>query len=432
MTGPTGTVSPTDGHSPAQQHRADGYTPADRRHGVALCLSGGGFRSVLYHLGALTRLNELGLLSQVEVISCVSGGSIVGAVLADRFPRWPTPGTAVPTSEWQDRVVAPLVAFTQRDLRTGPILRRLRPVNWFRRSAAVLGLVDHYFTELSRLDLADLPLSPRYIFSSTDLVFGVDFTFERTRMGSYRSGYYTDVPRDWTVARAVAASSCFPPVFSPLPVGLPVAGYIGGMTDGGYEPARRGNIAGIELSDGGVYDNLGLEPVWKEARTLLVSDGGAPFSVTTDRGLLWRLKRYTDITSNAAGSLRKRWLVAGYVDHSFDGAFWGISSTATHYAEGAPGYPEELVRECIARIRTDLDAFSDAEVGVLQNHGYALADAAAAVHLGHLPQLPTPFALPHPEWADPERVGTALAGSDRRSILGRESVWKLFGKAVRG
>lgn len=46
---------------------------------LGLALSGGGFRASLYHLGVLARLAELDLLRHVEVLSCVSGGSIVGA-----------------------------------------------------------------------------------------------------------------------------------------------------------------------------------------------------------------------------------------------------------------------------------------------------------------------------------------------------------------
>jgi predicted acylesterase/phospholipase RssA len=46
---------------------------------IGLALSGGGFRASLFHIGVLARLAELGVLRRVEVISCVSGGSIVGA-----------------------------------------------------------------------------------------------------------------------------------------------------------------------------------------------------------------------------------------------------------------------------------------------------------------------------------------------------------------
>ncbi|MBB1486191.1 patatin-like phospholipase family protein [Oceanospirillum sediminis] len=46
---------------------------------VGLALSGGGFRAAFYHLGVLARLAETDTLRKVEVLSCVSGGSIIGA-----------------------------------------------------------------------------------------------------------------------------------------------------------------------------------------------------------------------------------------------------------------------------------------------------------------------------------------------------------------
>ena len=46
---------------------------------VGLALSGGGFRASFFHIGVLARLAELDVLRHVEVLSCVSGGSIVGA-----------------------------------------------------------------------------------------------------------------------------------------------------------------------------------------------------------------------------------------------------------------------------------------------------------------------------------------------------------------
>src|SRR4029453_4620091 len=47
---------------------------------VGLALSGGGFRASLFHIGVLARLAELDLLRHVEVLSCLSGGSIIGAL----------------------------------------------------------------------------------------------------------------------------------------------------------------------------------------------------------------------------------------------------------------------------------------------------------------------------------------------------------------
>lgn len=71
------------------EEAAEKYLANEKRAGMALCLSGGGYRSALFHLGALRRLNELGVLSQVDTISSVSGGSILSAFLAHRLTPWP-------------------------------------------------------------------------------------------------------------------------------------------------------------------------------------------------------------------------------------------------------------------------------------------------------------------------------------------------------
>jgi NTE family protein len=38
----------------------------------------------------------------------------------------------------------------------------------------------------------------------------------------------------------------------------------------------------LVLSDGGVYDNLGLETVWKRYKTVLVSDAGGRMAAEPD------------------------------------------------------------------------------------------------------------------------------------------------------
>src|SRR5436189_6069770 len=55
--------------------------------GIALCLSGGGYRAMVFHLGALWRLNDAGLLPKLKRISSVSGGSITAGVLGLRWKK---------------------------------------------------------------------------------------------------------------------------------------------------------------------------------------------------------------------------------------------------------------------------------------------------------------------------------------------------------
>src|SRR5436309_10442819 len=97
------------------------YKPKEQRKGKALCLSGGGFRAALFHLGALRRLNEVGLLSKLNTITSVSGGSIANGLLAKAWPTL-TPNGAGTFTNFEPAYEAPLRDFCSHDLRTGPLL----------------------------------------------------------------------------------------------------------------------------------------------------------------------------------------------------------------------------------------------------------------------------------------------------------------------
>lgn len=309
--------------------------------------------------------------------------------------------------------------FSTRNLRTTAILKRLWPWNWFRSSTGVKALAAIYEKEITQLKIHQLPDRPRFIFCATDMAYGVNWTFEKKRVGDYQVGY-TSPPPEWPLARAVAASSCFPPIFNPLPIELDPSQLHGGLVQEG--PERDQCITGLRLTDGGNYDNMGLEPVWKDHQVVIVSDGGATFDHEPDRNLVWRLSRYTDILGNQSGAPRKRWLISNFVAGLLEGTYWGIGSDTGRYGVGSPkGYSEGIVKTIIAKVRTDLDAFSRAEIEVLENHGYILAEAAIRRHLPSLaePSSP-PFAIPHPRWMNEDWVGEALAESHRRILpMGR-------------
>jgi len=416
--------------SSATAHAVDAYLPEHVRHGVALALSGGGFRAALFHLGALRRLNELGVLSRVDTISSVSGGSILSAHLADRIRDWPETGEVI--DDWDGRVARPFHGFAKRNIRTGPLLRRALPWNWRRGSASARALADIYERRLTGLRLRQLPVPParpRFIFCSSDLTFGVNWVFDSaargdgtSRAGDYQAGYARPIP-DWPLARAVAASSCFPPVFDPLEGGVRGSD----LTRGRYKKADRDElIAAIRLSDGGVYDNLGLEPVWKDHQTLLVSDGGATFDPVRLAGVFWRVERYTSVVENQARGLRKRWLIAGFLRKEFFGTYWGVGTPTSRYEEQVDGqrrqyrgYPEPFVDDCVSEVRTDMDAFSDGEIAVLENHGYLLAEAAVKTHVPDLIARDAPVVVPHERFMDEPTARAALATSSKRRLLGR-------------
>src|SRR5947207_99975 len=92
--------------------------PTALNNQIALCLSGGGYRAALFHLGALRRFNELGVLSKINTVSSVSGGSILAAHLATAVKPWPEPGQSLDPKQWQDQVENPFRRFVKRNILT--------------------------------------------------------------------------------------------------------------------------------------------------------------------------------------------------------------------------------------------------------------------------------------------------------------------------
>src|SRR5438445_2375148 len=74
-----------DPGSPVRPIPTDDDAPP--KSGIALCLSGGGYRAMLFHLGALWRLNDCGYLRKLDRISSVSGGSIIAGALGLKWSQ---------------------------------------------------------------------------------------------------------------------------------------------------------------------------------------------------------------------------------------------------------------------------------------------------------------------------------------------------------
>lgn len=386
---------------------------------IALCLSGGGFRSALFHLGALRRLHELRLLRDVSLVSSVSGGSILSGFFADVLVRAGAPDSREAFAEWLDDVdwettmAAPFRAITSRDFRTLPILKHVL-WNWLVPGPRVADLERRYRRRISDLKLGALPEHPRFVFCATDLTFGVNWEFDRDRAGDYQAGYL-DEAREWPLARAMAASSCFPPIFGPVPVAA-----VSAYKKGRYRGAERERLKKrILLTDGGVYDNLGLEPAWKDYSSVLVSDCGAPFEFSAGKMPLRMLLRYTSVVMNQAASLRKRMFFERRRSGDYTGTYWSLASAVDDNEGGVSGYSSELVRERIAEIRTDLDAFTEAEQKILENHGYFAANRSLTQYFEGRDGPTLAPAPPHPEWTDEAKVRSALATSHRRISLSR-------------
>ncbi|MGH8077037.1 MAG: patatin-like phospholipase family protein [Lysobacter sp.] len=391
-------------------------SPALReRSGRALCLSGGGYRAALFHLGSLLRLHQTGHLADVTLFSSVSGGSILSAWLACCYLRT-RQSADEPFPEWCRRidfsavVVEPFRAVVGKDIRTWPVLLTAA-WNWLHPSTRVEMLQRAYARIYGDTALEDLPDRPVFVFCATDVTFGVNWIFSKRRIGDYLAGYLR-TPGRVPLAQAVAASSSFPPVFGPVRFKATAADFRRGMYRGDDGEALRSRI---DLSDGGVYDNLATEPSLRGYDEVLVSDAGAPFPFQTRRWFVKQLLRYTEVVGNQAGALRKR-LYFTLRNSGVEGAYWNLAGGRRKKVAEA-GYSQALISEVIGRVRTDLDRFLHDEFSVLVNHGYFACTNALERQDGW--QSPVAAAWPYPELADERRVRRALRWSGRRVLHDR-------------
>ena len=278
---------------------------------VGLALSGVGCRASFFHLGVFARLAELDLLRHVEVLSCVSGGSIVGAyyylalrrLLESRADEEITRGdyvslVATMAEEFYAGVTSNvrMTAFASTRLQVRMALgmeasvtdhvAALYEQHLFRR---VDGVARHPLRTLGVRPKGEPgDFDPRYdnwlrrhrvptlVLNATTLNTGHNWQFTAGSMGEpagsidpeidasehLRPVEHREVPagvRDVTQAEAVAASACVPGVLDPLEVR-------------GLYPDRT-----VFLVDGGVYDNQGVSSLLEQdATVLLVSDASGP------------------------------------------------------------------------------------------------------------------------------------------------------------
>jgi NTE family protein len=336
--------------------------------GIALCLSGGGFRASLFHVGMLWRLRDLGVLPKLTRISSVSGGSIAAAVLALAWKDLAADGFS--SDAFRARFVEPLRGFCARTI-DAPAIAAGVLLPW--RSAAD-GLAAAYAEHLvGASTLQDLPDQPNFIFCATNLQTGRLFRLAKPYIADYRIGLIRNAALP--IATAVAASSGFPPFFSPVEFAAPGPFEAGPGTTLHDDPAYTQHLS---LCDGGAYDNLGLQTAWPRCRTVLVSDAGAPFDQVREVRSDWvRLTlRALDIATDQARGLRKQSLVASYKAGERKGAYWGIGTDIAGYSAVPLMRCHVDITGPLAALRTRLDRFSTEEQERLINWGYALCDAA--------------------------------------------------------
>jgi NTE family protein len=355
--------------------------------GTALCLSGGGYRAMLFHVGALWRLNEIGALPKLDRVTSVSGGSIVAAVLGHRWSRLEFGDDGV-ARNFQSEVVATVRGLADHTVDAGAILR-----------GVLLGgsvsdrVVAAYRARLfGDATLQDLPDRPRFVIHATNVQTAALFRFSKPYAADYRVG----AVRNPTIALAVAvaASSAFPPFLSPLELALQ-PGQVEAID--GADLDRSPYATRVFLTDGGVYDNLGIESAWKRHKTVLISDGGGHIAPVPAPRRDWarHAHRVLEIVDEQVRALRKRQIIAAFEDGAdpHQGTYWGIRTEIADYGlPDALPCPVERTR-ALAETPTRLRRLEPLPQERLINWGYAVCDAAVR---RHVMETASPASFPFP------------------------------------
>ena len=415
---------------------------------VGLALSGGGFRASLFHIGVLARLAELDVLRSVEVLSCVSGGSIIGA-------RYYLEVRKLLQSKSDGKIdrrdYVEIVETISRDFLRGVQKNiRMRMLAGLRTTIRMIGNADYTGTErLAELydeHLFQLPSDhprdsplllnelrifpegnqafnpkkhnwrraakvPNLVLNATTLNTGHNWQFTATYMGEppgridtridgnerFRRMYYNDAPqkhRQMALGRAVAASAGVPGLFEPLVLN-------------GLYPDRI-----VRLVDGGVHDNQGVAALLEqECDVMLVSDASGQMQTLTDpaqdrvgsilrsNGILQARLRVSEAQElearRRAGLLRGLMFVHLKKDLDSDPVNWvGCSDPIEASDEARPAARRGVltsygirkdVQEKLAAIRTDLDSFSEIEAYALMVSGYRMTEFEFLNSLKDLP-----------------------------------------------
>ena len=383
---------------PVHDHPGDPKQPSP---GIALCLSGGGYRAMLFHLGTLWRLNELQYLPKLNRVSSVSGGSITSGVLAMNWKKLQFNAEGCATN-FDQLITQPICKMASTSIDVSSLIGGI--------FGGVSQQVAKHYRDLlfGNTTLQDIPgdtEGPRFVFNATSLQTGVLWRFSKPFMGDYIVGLVNNPTVD--LATAVAASSAFPPVLSPAVLGLDPNSFTDGLNPpppGVTYPEFRQKIV---LSDGGVYDNLGLETAWKNYTTILVSDGGGALAMQADPPHEWlgQAYRVLDVIDNQVGALRKRSLIASYQYKEREGTYWGIRTDIANYGLSNALQCDHTFTLNLAATPTRLTAMPVELQHQLIDWGYAVCDAAMRTHV--VPQAPAPTQSPYGTFR--QRQGAAAA-----------------------
>ncbi|MHB8968836.1 MAG: patatin-like phospholipase family protein [Pirellulaceae bacterium] len=393
-------------HFAIQDAAPDASIPRPR---LGIALSGGGSRAMAFHLGCLRALHDRGLLNQADVLSTVSGGSVIGAMYAYSDDSFEEFTQRVRHTLRQGLVwgIASRTLLSPRILQifwtqaTSGVVANLSFVSRFvlgmiesliPRASKAGGLVANQIqpplrrwvsrTQAFEQTLKDLLFGDRkmgsarrgnlnVVLNACELRTGTAFRFGSRESGSWRYGVIEG--NDVDVATAVAASAAYPAL---LPA---IDRFFDFVSRGGERAPKR-----VILTDGGVYENLGVScmtpdrddafstNVFRPSYIICCDAGPGQFDdVVVPYGWTTRMRRSFEATyRQAQHGLQKQlhlWRQYGAID-GFVYAYLGQQD------QRLPVQPPGFIRrDDVVHYPTDFSPMSEVDIDLLSGRGEQLA-----------------------------------------------------------
>ena len=341
---------------------------------ISLSLSGGGIRAMAFHMGVLQYLSQHHLMEKIKRISTVSGGSLlIGLIIHESSMRWPDSDTykSCVFPQLQEKLCSKSFIVSMLKLLVNPANIHMII---YRANLLAEALKREWGITYN---LSELPEQPEISMNGSTAENGKRFRFKRDTFGDYELGYADS--SSFPLAEAMAVSAAFPGGIGPLTIkSSNLKWKKRPHWDAPHEsieitpcPYNK-----LHLYDGGVYDNLGIEPFFDictstpkiENSTLLVSDAGAPYQKGGSYFALnpWRLKRMMDLMSEQTRALRVR-SFHGYMQSSLKGCAY------IWIQEEIDGGLKREDKDHPCNHPTSLRKLSINDFEKISNHGYAVA-----------------------------------------------------------
>lgn len=350
---------------------------------IGLALSGGGMRAAVYHLGVLKYLAQQHLLKSVAHISTVSGASIcVGLIYGCNHNTWPN------DDEFLEKVL-PIIKedITKKDIQWTALFRLIiNPYYWDKKVNMLGNVMESKWQVYGNLQ--DIPQDPAWTINTTCFETGKDFRISSKKMGQ-TDCVHVKHP-NIRLSHAVASSAGFPILIGPYK--LKTKDFTWSDKTGVITVKPRDAV--LHLWDGGVYDNLGLDPLFrtrgkdalkKKINYLIVSNAstGIEHKSRTMSFSIGNLKRLLDINMSQVDELKSTG-VKDLFKEKQNGAYLGIGSNVKDILKDCDFSLEEknqiiqsalLEHEVnyVKNYKTTLEKMSEKDFELTMKHGYEIA-----------------------------------------------------------